>query len=164
MRPSTRRRRGSGRSEPTVDARVDYALALWPIADPLARYRYLLDRIAHPRPAHERFFQPERLKEGHDAFFGDEATMAAASVPRLVAAGEAECLPPLWIAHAALDENLPRAIIDELVTSYRAAGGAAELVVFDGVGHAFANLPGPAADDCIARMRRFIASRLPDGS
>lgn len=141
----------------TVDARVTFALPLWPIADPLARYRYLLDRIAHPRPAADRFFDAERLKSAHDAFFADEATMHAASVPRLVAAGEAEVLPPIWIAHPELDENVTRAMSTHLADTWRAAGGTAELVVFPGVGHSFANFGGEAADACIAQMRAFIA-------
>jgi acetyl esterase/lipase len=143
-----------------VDARVAYVMSLWPIADPLARYRYLLDRIAHPRDAHDAIFDPVRLRQGHEAFFADEATMARASVPRLVTAGEAERLPALWIAHPELDENVTLAMSEALADAYRRAGGHVELEVFRGVGHGFANLPGPAADACIARMKDFVARRL----
>ncbi|HEY0301289.1 MAG TPA: alpha/beta hydrolase, partial [Rhizomicrobium sp.] len=149
-----------GEGDQQVDARVDYALPLWPIADPLARYHYLLERLANPRPARDRFFQPERLRDGHDAFFGDEATMARASVPRLVAAGEAEHLPPLWVAHAELDENVTLAMTEALVETYRRAGGAVELALFAGVGHSFANFPGPDADRCFAAMKTFITAQL----
>lgn len=143
-----------------VDAAVAYALPLWPIADPLARYRYLLDRIAHPRPTREAFFQPELLKQAHEAFFGDEATMSRASVPRIVTAGEAECLPPMWIAHPELDENVTVAMTDHLVDTYRQAGGQAEVVIFPDVGHSFANFPGSEADVCIAQMKTFVAAQL----
>jgi acetyl esterase len=149
-----------GQTPVRLDARVAYALALWPIADPLARYRYVLDRIANPRPSRERFFVPERLKAGHEGFFGDEATMRLASVPRLLADGEAQHLPSLWIAHPELDENVTREMSDELEAAYRGAGGSVELVVFPGAGHAFANVPGPAAEPCIAAMRAFVAARL----
>lgn len=47
-----------------------------------------------------------------------------------------------------------------LVDTYRGAGGRVELAEFAGVGHAFANLPGPAADRCIAGMKDFIATQL----
>src|SRR5262249_46934173 len=143
-----------------VDARVAYALPLWPILDPLARYHYLLERRANPTPARDRFFLPERLLEGHHAFFGDEATMARASVQRLVEAREAEHLPPLWIAHPNLDETPPLPMTEPFVTAYRAAGGPIELSVFPGVGHSFANFPGEAADRCIAHMRDFVARQL----
>jgi acetyl esterase len=143
-----------------ADARVAYALPLWPILDPLARYRYLLVRRTDPRPAHDAFFQPDRLIAAHDGFFRDEATMHAASALRVVEAGEAECLPPIWIAHPEHDENVTLAMTERFVAAYRRAGGDVELEVFPGVGHAFANFPGEAADACIERMRRFIARQV----
>ena len=142
------------------DVRVAYALPLWPILDPLARYRYLLVRRTDPRPAHDSFFQPDRLIAAHEGFFPDEATMHAASALRVVETGEAEWLPPIWIAHPELDENVTLAMTERFVAAYRRAGGDVELEVFPGVGHAFANFPGEAADACIARMRRFIARRI----
>jgi acetyl esterase/lipase len=143
-----------------TDARVAYALPLWPILDPLARYRYLLVRRTDPRPAHDAFFQPDRLIAAHEGFFRDEATMHAASALRVVETGEAEWLPPIWIAHPELDENVTIAMTERFVAAYRRAGGDVELEVFPGVGHAFANFPGAAADACIERMRRFIARRI----
>jgi acetyl esterase/lipase len=138
-------------------------LALWPIADPGSRYRYVLDRLAHPRPSHDPFFVPSHLRQGHEAYFGDEATMDAASVPRLVGAGEAERLPPIWVAHPELDENVTLEMTHRLIEAYRGAGGTAELAVFAGAGHAFANFPGEAADRCIDGMKDFIERTL-DGS
>lgn len=143
-----------------VDASVAYALPLWPILDPAARYRYLRDRLRTPTPSHDPFFQPERLIAAHDAFFGDEATMERASALRVVQAGEAEYLPPIWIAHPELDENVTLAMSARFVAAYRRAGGTAELEVFPGVGHSFANFGGDAADGCIVRMRDVIARRL----
>jgi acetyl esterase/lipase len=144
-----------------VDASVGYALPLWPILDPLARYRYLLARRREPdRTPRDPFFQAERLIAAHDGFFGAEATMAEASALRVVESGTAEALPPIWIAHPELDENVTLEMTERFVAAYRAAGGPVELEVFPGVGHAFANFPGDAADRCIARMRSFIARML----
>lgn len=53
---------------------------------------------------------------------------------------------------------------DDLVSAWRDAGGDAALEVFLGVGHAFANFPGPAADRCIERMRSVLAARLAAGA
>jgi acetyl esterase/lipase len=142
-----------------VDARTAYALPLWPILDPHARYRYLLDR-RHGPAGRDPLFQPERLLAAHDAFFGDEATMETASALRFVERRECDYLPPIWLAHPELDENVTLAMSERFVAAYRAAGGDAELMVFPGVGHAFANLPGPDADACIARMRAFVARQL----
>ena len=47
-----------------------------------------------------------------------------------------------------------------LVDAYRAAGGSAELEVYAGVGHAFANLGGEAADRCVEHMKDFLARTL----
>ena len=72
-----------------IDASVDYAMPLWPILDPLARYRYLLERRARPEwVARDPFFQLERLIAAHDAFFGDEATMAGARVKGMMEEGD----------------------------------------------------------------------------
>jgi len=143
------------------DGHVDYALALWPIVDPFARYRYLLARRDEPPGrARDPFFRAARLMEGHESFFGDEATMADASVVRVLDAGLAERLPPIWVAHPELDENVTLPMTERFVAAYRAAGGDAELAVFPGVGHAFANIPGDAADRCVERMREFIGRRV----
>lgn len=142
-----------------ADARVAYALPLWPILDPHARYHYLLARRNGPA-GRDRLFEPERLIAGHEAFFRDDDEMARASALRIVAAGEAECLPPIWIAHPELDENVTLAMTERFVAAYRRAGGAVELEVFPNVGHAFANFPGEAADRCIDRMRAFIARQV----
>jgi acetyl esterase len=143
-----------------VDARVAYALPLWPILDPFARYRYLLARRDDPTPARDPFFQPERLLAAHVAFFGDETTMAEASALRIIDDGLADALPPLWIAHPELDENVTLEMTERFAAAYRRAGGNVELEVFPAVGHSFANFPGEAADRCIGGMRDFIARRL----
>jgi acetyl esterase/lipase len=146
-----------------ADADAACVLALWPIADPGGRYRYLLDRLANPRPSRDPLFTPALLREGHEAYFGDEATMDAASVPRIVAAGRAERLPPIWVAHPELDENVTLEMTHQLVDAYRAAGGSAELEVYPGVGHAFANLGGEAADRCVEHMKDFLGRTLGAG-
>jgi acetyl esterase/lipase len=105
-------------------------------------------------------FEPQRLVEAQEEHFGDEATMRRASVPRMLDDGEFEQLPPLWVAHPELDRNVPLAMTQEWVAKYRARGGEVELEVFPGLGHSFANFPGPDADRCIAGMRAFVARQL----
>jgi len=146
-------------SRPRADATVAFALPLWPIADPLARYRYLEPLLAgHEVLASDPYFDPARLRAAQEAHFGDEATMLRASIPRILRAREFQQLPPIWIAHPANDRNVTLAMSEDLVGAYRAAGGEATLEVFADVGHSFANFPGEAADRCIERMRRFLAS------
>ena len=65
------------------------------------------------------------------------------------------------MAHPELDENVTLEMSQHLVDAYRTAGGSAELEVFAGAGHAFANLGGEAADRCIERMKEFLGRTLP---
>jgi acetyl esterase len=143
-----------------VDARVAFVLALWPIANPLERFRYVLTRLDEPPSARrDPMFRPEALVAGH-RHFADEPAMDRASLSRILDVGEHEELPPVWVAHAELDENVTVPMTERFVASYRRAGGHAELEHFAGVGHSFANFPGEAADRGIARMRDFVARRL----
>jgi acetyl esterase/lipase len=143
------------------DESVAVVLALYPVADPLARYRYVLGREHEPAPASG--FDAQRLLASHRAFFADEAAMAGASVTRLVAAGQARALPPVWVAQPELDDNVPAGITDAFVAAYLAAGGAIERTHFPGVGHGFIGKAGPDTDKALALMRDFIGRHLAGG-
>ena len=142
------------------DTSVTYVLGLFPVSAPDWRYRYALDRIANPRPARDPVFDPERLRDAHEMFFGDEATMAQASVPRMIEAGEFVHLPPVWVAQPELDENVPMEMTELLADAYRGAGGEIEVALFPGLGHGFVNYGGDDADRCIEQMADFIGARL----
>ena len=83
--------RPDGSLDPAAgDARVAFVVALYPVADPLARYHYALSREHEPPPPSG--FDAKRLIASHRAFFADEAAMEAASVTRLVGpAGPPRC-------------------------------------------------------------------------
>lgn len=158
--PEFQATRFHGEPDAPIDARVAFVLGLWPIANPLERYRYVLTRLDEPPSARrDPMFRPDALVAGH-RHFADEAAMDRASLSRLLDAGEQQELPPIWIAHAELDENVTVPMTERFVASYRRAGGEAELEHFAGVGHSFANFPGEAADRGIVRMRDFIMRRL----
>ena len=141
--------------------RPDYALPLWPIADPLARYRYLEPLVAgFERRDDDPLFDPVRLRAAQEEHFGDEAGMTRAGVPRILRERRFRALPPIWVAHPENDRNVTLAMSEDLVAAYRAAGGDAELEVFRGVGHSFANYPGEASERCVERMRAFVARCL----
>lgn len=140
------------------DASVAFVLALYPVADPLARFRYALSR-EHEPPAPSGF-NSAGLVAAHRAYFSSEAAMADASVTRIVAAGEAAALPPVWVAQPELDDNVPAAITEAFVAAYRKAGGLIEHVHFPGARHSFIQRPGPDTDKCIALLRDFIGRQL----
>jgi acetyl esterase len=142
----------------TGDDTVAFVLALYPVADPLARYRYVLSRRDEP-PAPSGF-QAKRLIDAHHGYFGDEAAMAQASVTRVLTAGEARALPPAWVAQPDLDDNVPAAVTEAFVAAYRQAGGRVEHTHFPGARHTFIQNASADTDKAIALMRDFIGAQL----
>ena len=151
---------GSLDAAPADDA-VAFVLALYPVADPLARYRYVLGR--KDEPVDPSGFDANRLIASHHGYFSDEAAMEDASVTRIVGAGQARALPPLWVAQPELDDNVPAAITEALVRAYASAGGPIERAHFPGARHGFIGRSSPDTDKCIALMRDFIGRQLAGG-
>ena len=143
------------------DDSVAFVLALYPVADPLARYRYALSRL--DEPPQPSGFQAKRLIDAHDGYFADEAAMGAASVTRVLSAGEARALPPAWVAQPELDDNVPATITEALMAAYRQAGGRIERVHFAGARHTFIQNAGADTDKALALMRDFIGAQLARG-
>jgi len=86
--------------------------------------------------------------------------MAEASVTRIVTARESRALPPVWLAHPELDDNVPAAITDAFVQAYQQAGGAIERVHFPGARHGFIGQASADTDKAIAMMREYMGRRL----
>jgi acetyl esterase/lipase len=137
-----------------ADASVSFVVALYPVADPLARYRYALSREDEPPPPSG--FDAKRLVASHRAFFVDEAAMAHASVTRVVTGGLATAMPPAWVAQPDLDDNVPAAITLAFVDAYRRAGGRIEHAHFPDSRHGFAQQESPATDKCVAQVLDFV--------
>jgi len=146
---------GSLDAAPGDDA-VAFVLALYPVADPLARYRYVLGR--KDEPVEPAGFDAKRLIASHHGYFKSEAAMEDASVTRIVGTGQARALPPVWVAQPELDDNVPAAITEALVHAYAGAGGRIERVHFPGARHGFMQRASPDAEKCIALMRSFISA------
>src|SRR5690606_37606301 len=93
-----------------IDANVDYVVAMWPVSDPQARFRYA-QRAGI-----------DGILGGHNAYFGgDEAAMLDASVPRIVTSGEAGMgadLPPLLVIQPGMDSNVPQEMTFDLLRAY----------------------------------------------
>lgn len=108
------------------DAKVDFVVACWPIADPLARYRMAQQRGM------------DHLVRAHETFFVDEAQMETANPQRVLERGEAQATPPLLILQGTADENVTADMADRLAAAYRAAGGRVALHAFENEPHMFA--------------------------
>jgi acetyl esterase len=137
------------------DESVAFVLALYPVADPLARFRYVVGRQNDGSG-----FDAARLIAAHHGYFLSEAQMAEASVTRIVTARETRALPPVWLAHPELDDNVPAAITDAFVQAYQQAGGSIERVHFPGARHGFIGQASADTDKAISMMRDFIGRQL----
>ena len=144
-------------TEPT-SAAVSCVAALWAPVDPLARYRFALDRLdSGPPELGERY---AALVEGSMGYFGSEPVMHGASIARIVEAGEARTLPPLWICYPGEDTNVPRPIVEHLRDAWAAAGGLVEMTVYKGQSHGFGHQPGTATDVFMEDLSSFFARHL----
>lgn len=140
------------------DDAVAFVLALYPVADPHARYRYVVTR--KDEAVKPGGFNAAGLIASHHGYFADEAAMRDASPTGIVVAGKSRALPPAWVAQAENDDNVPAAITEAFVRAYQQAGGRIEHVHFPGAGHGFIPRPGPDTDKAIALMREFIGRQL----
>ena len=129
---------------PDVDASVAYVVALWPVSDPYYRYRYA-DRAGLTC-----------LVEGTASYFPDESAMRAASVPRIVVAGEAEQLPPALVVQPGEDANVPVEMTFDLLRAWQSRAGHIEYAHFPGMPHAFGARQSPQTDDMICLVHDFI--------
>jgi acetyl esterase/lipase len=141
------------------DPPVRAVVAHWPPADPLARYAFVLERLAGDLTEEERRHY-EHLRRATERYFGDQATMGAASAARLAVGDRRGPPPPLLVVRAELDANVPAAIVEDLVSAWRGAGGSARLDVYAGQPHAFGHRPGLATDRLVDAMAEFLAGHL----
>jgi acetyl esterase len=133
----------------SFDAALAYAVACWPIADPLARYRMATQR------------GNQRLVKAHQDYFGDEATMAEGNPQLILERKEHGTLPPLLILQGTKDDNVTPDMAQRFTSAYRAAGGPVTLETFAGEPHTFVTKDptAPAALRAIELIRGFVRRR-----
>ncbi|MBT97901.1 MAG: hypothetical protein CL902_04655 [Dehalococcoidia bacterium] len=131
-----------------ADATLKYVIAGWPIVAPHERYIYAQET------------GNDRLVELTDAYFSSVEAMNEGSPYQILKRGEAEALPPLFIAQGTADTNLPVPVTEQFAKDYRAAGGDVELELFPDMPHNFANVPCPESDRAVDLMRKFVARVL----
>ena len=126
------------------DAAVDCVAALWPVSDPFYRYRYA--KRAGLKP----------LVAATESYYGTEDAMRAASVPRLIVAGEAQHLPPLLIVQPGEDSNVPIEMTFDLVRAYQSRGGRVDYAYFPEQPHGFGHRPSSATSEMITLIDDFV--------
>ena len=128
-----------------IPATVDYVVAMWPVSDPAARYRYA------------RRAGITRLAELTEKYFPSEDAMWDASIPRIVTSGEAKTLPPILVVQPGDDSNIPQEMTFDLLHAWQARGGKLDYLFYPGQPHAFGHRPSAATTDLIAAVASFIA-------
>jgi acetyl esterase/lipase len=127
-----------------ISAAVDYVVAMWPVSDPAARYRYA------------QRARLEALQNGGLAYFKTEDAMWEASIQRIVTAGEAKALPPILVVQPGDDSNIPQEMTFDLIRAWQARGGKLDYVFYPGQPHAFGHRPSEATTDLIRTIAAFI--------
>ena len=128
-----------------ISAKVDYVVAMWPVSDPAARYRYAKRAgIA-------------RLAELTEKYFPSEDAMWDAAIPRIVTSGEAKTLPPILVVQPGDDSNIPQEMTFDLLHAWQSRGGRVDYLFYPGQPHAFGHRPSEATTDLIAAVAGFIA-------
>src|SRR5262249_59029938 len=97
---------------PGADATLAFAIACWPVADPLARYRAVQER------------GNDRLVEAHHQFWPSEEAMAEGNPQLILERGGPVETPPALIMQGTADDNLTPDMAANFAAAYTKTGGS----------------------------------------
>ena len=141
-----------------TDATVRCAILLWPVIDPLARYRYAkkLKAAGAPYPEFVDLVLPL-----HDKYWKTEEAMAEGNPVLALERGEPVETPPVLYVQGAADIVHPRVDLDRFVASYRKAGGQVQLELFENAAEGFIvrRPTAPASLQAIEKITTFVHLR-----
>jgi acetyl esterase len=137
-----------------VSAEVNCVIMLWPVIDPLARYRYAKKLKAGGK--YPQFV--DLVLPLHDQYWRDEEEMAEGNPALALERHEDVSLPPALYIQGTDDIVHPRIDLDRFVVNYRKAGGELELELYEGAAEGFItrNPTSPAARRAIERIVEFV--------
>ena len=143
---------------PAVDATVRCVVMLWPVIDPLARYRFAKELQASDKPPQFAGMLPPL----HDKYWKTEETMAEGNPALALARGERVELPPTLYIQGTADIVHPRVDLDRFVANFRKAGGHIELEMYDGQAEGFIirKASSPSATQAIQRIKDFVHEQV----
>ena len=138
------------------DATVRCAILLWPVIDPLGRYRYAKELKAGGNPDFA-----DRVLPAHDQFWKTEDAMAEGNPVMALERGEKAEMPPVLYLQSTKDVAHPRPNLDRFVAAYRKAGGSLELELYEDAASGFARKGDtPAGAKSQARIIEFVHKQL----
>ncbi len=144
---------------PRVDATVRCVVMLWPVIDPLGRYRYAKEIKAGGKPYPELI---DLVLPLHDKYWKNEAEMEEGNPTMALERGERAELPPALYIQGQDDIAHPRPHLERFVAGYRKAGGHLELELFDGMAEGFIvrKPSAPASLKAIDKIIAFVHEQL----
>jgi acetyl esterase/lipase len=119
-------------------AELAFAVACWPVLDPLARYRMAKER------------KMELHVKSHDAYWPDEAAMAEGNPQLILERGEAVKLPPVLLIQGMADTTVLPEMTARFAATYRARGGEATLETYAAQPHTFITNSPDIPESCAA--------------
>lgn len=152
----------------TIDASVHCIVLLWPILNPLSRYRYAKRRLGGDNPAD----WAQDMIEYHHRYWGTEAAMAEGNPMLILESGEPVGTPPALFIEASRDDihnycdidgNFDILESERFVANYRRAGGSIDLLTYDAP-HNFATQQAPSAEsaDAVNQVIAFLDREIPN--
>ncbi|MGA2410535.1 MAG: alpha/beta hydrolase [Candidatus Binataceae bacterium] len=146
--------------EGVADGGVRFAVLLWPVIDPLGRYRYAKQLKASGAP-YPKFV--DLVLPLHDKYWSSEAAMEEGNPALALVRHERVQLPPVLYIQGADDIVHPRKDLDRFVMNYHEAGGYLDLALFEDAAEGFIiRKPGSqAAADAIAKITAFVRTHTP---
>lgn len=159
LRPADRRYAAISLADGAVaDARVQCAVLVWPVIDPLRRYHHAqrLKASGGKYPAQIDSVIPLHLK-----FWGSEEAMEEGNPVGILERGEAVDMPPVLYVQGAGDVVHPRADLERFVAAYRKRGGEVDLALYEDEAEGFIRNPqSKAAPVALQRIVDFVKRRL----
>ncbi|HEY7168677.1 MAG TPA: alpha/beta hydrolase [Candidatus Binatia bacterium] len=108
-------------NQPSVDARVSYVIAAWPVIDPLYRFQYAREN------------NRQEFIKAHIDYWRTEEAMAEGAPHNALDKNENVDLPPILMLLKANDKNHPLPMQEKFIASYKKRGGKIEVLTFDGL-------------------------------
>jgi len=150
---------------PAQDASVRCVVMLWPVINPLRRYRHAKRALAGANPPE----WPKSIIARHDAYWRNDDNMAEGNPMLALERGEKLVMPPaVWFQargdeihdYKDIEASFPGNEPQRFVTNYRKAGGEIALEYIDAERHA-----GHAPDlsktgDLFERVVRFVERHM----
>ncbi|HJU33235.1 MAG TPA: alpha/beta hydrolase [Hyphomicrobiaceae bacterium] len=143
---------------PDVDAGVAAVVMVWPVIDPLHRYRYAKGLQAARGTYPE---QIDRVIPLHIKFWGNEEAMEEGNPVGILDRGEPVEMPPVLYVQGAEDIVHPKRDLERFVAGYAKRGGKVDLALYQGEGGGFIRDPNSrAAPLAMQRIVDFVHKEL----